>query len=59
MKKMAYIFNPKRILVFSLVFACINVFAKENIPNPISNSVVYTKVASGCCAFNFSNRFRC
>ena len=48
MKKMAYIFNPKRILVFSLVFACINVFAKENIPNPISNSVVYTKVASGC-----------
>ena len=48
MKKMAYIYNTKRIFLFSLIFACINVFAKENIPNPISNSVVYTKVASGC-----------
>ena len=43
MKKMAYIVNnSKRILLFSLVFACINVLAKENIPNPFGNSVVYT-----------------
>ena len=49
MKKMAYMVNnSKRILLFSLVFACINVLAKENIPNPFGNSVVYTKVASGC-----------
>ena len=49
MKKMAYMVNnSKRILLFSLVFACINVLAKENIPNPFGNSVIYTKVASGC-----------
>ena len=50
MKKMAYIIkNSKRFILLSLVLSCVNVFAKENIPNPFgTTSVVYTKVASGC-----------
>ncbi|MDG2138784.1 MAG: T9SS type A sorting domain-containing protein [Flavobacteriales bacterium] len=49
MKKIAYMINnPKRIILFTLAFACINVFAKENIPNPNIGNVVYTKIASGC-----------
>ena len=50
MKKMAYIIkNSKRFILLSLVLSCVNVFAKENIPNPFgTTSVIYTKVASGC-----------
>ena len=50
MKKMAYIIkNSKRFILLSLVLSCVNIFAKENIPNPFgTSSVIYTKVASGC-----------
>ena len=40
--------HTKKIMLFTLALACASAFAKENIPNPNSNTVVYTKIASGC-----------
>ena len=40
--------HSNKIMLFTLALACANAFAKENIPNPNSNTVVYTKIASGC-----------